>query len=797
MRLRTGSLIGALIAATVVVPGAPVAAQVPGPIDCPQVRPVDQVAPGDVGVGYTVARGSDPEPFDVEVIDILDDGIGPGIPLIVVEVDSPEIDRVGGGWAGMSGSPVYIGGELVGAYAYGFSSGPSKLGGLTPAAAMLEVPTRPTLPAPRSVRTSPEVQAHAAAEHGLSAAAASRMSPLPVPVRLAGPTGDRYDRLAAAFESAHPGTRVVRGGGTSAAAAPSDITAGSNLGVSLAYGDVTAIGMGTATTVCDGVVTGFGHPMLFEGATRLGMHGASTVRVVDDPAGTPYKLANATGPVGTIDHDRLAAVAGRLGVLPVTTPITSTVTSTDDSRTTTGRTDLVHPESVFDAVFTHVVTHFDVKAFDDQYVGGTADVAWTITGERADGTPFSVTRQDRHADMQDLSSQAAAGVAGAAHGIVSNPFEEVRLTGVDYTSTAGTPYRADRIVAARATVSVDAGPFAPASDGIEFEPGSTVQLRVPLQRHRGSLRTVDLALEVPEDAAGYGAITIQGGGEDAVDPFECVFAPEYCADESAEDLDALLAGIEDAPRQDELVASLVLYDEFDEGFEEPAPVATAVARVGEVVTGWAEFPAGASDPDEGEGEGEFLCEAGVTPPFIDVDPTSVHADAIACAADLTIAAGVSTDPPMYAPARAVSRAQVASFLVRVLDLVGAELPEAGRARFTDVRGSVHADSIERLAAAGIVRGRDASTFGPQDPVTRAQIATLLVETVRYVSGEPLLAEGPNPFPDVAGVHADNVTVATELGLVVGRGDGTFGPTGSTRRDQAASVLVRLLDLLVR
>jgi hypothetical protein len=799
VRMRTGLALCATIMATSVAVG-PAAAQEAGPIDCPAVRGVGSLTSGTLGTGYTVSRGTEPEPFDVEVVDVLQDAIAPGVPMIVVEVDSPEIDRVGGIWAGMSGSPVYVEGELIGAVAYGFSLGPSKLGGVTPAAAMLEVPGRPTLPPPPGARSVPmpaEVRSLAVAEHGVSAAAARSMRPLEVPVRLSGPTGAKFDQVADAFEAAHPGTSVVRGAAAgSAAGAPTDIVAGGNLAVSLAYGDYSAVGVGTATTVCGDVVTGFGHPLLYDGATRLGMHGADAVRVVDDPTLTPYKLANATGPVGTIDQDRLAAVAGRLGALPLTTAITSSITNRDDGRTTAGRTDLVHPGSLLEAVLVHGWVNYDTRVLDDVYFAGTSLVSWTISGVRADGSPFSVTREDRHASAEDLSSESLFDVALAAHGIHDNPYEEVRVTSVDYAASAGSPFRVDRILAREVTASVDGGP---AQRGLlELQPGSEVVVRVPLQRHRGATRTVEMTLEVPADATGYGYLQVSGGSGGDEDPFECLWYPEYCEGPSAQDLDGLLASIADGPRGDDLVAELVLFsEEFDgelpegpvEFDDEPDPVVSTTLRLDEVVTGSAALEA-AVPGDDGLG----WCDPDQELPFLDVDPASVHAANIACAGATGITEGVSFDPPLFAPGRVVTRAQAATFLSRTLEVAGYELPEVTRPRFTDVRGSVHADNVERLAEAGIVRGRTATTFAPNVPVTRAQTATLLVEALRWATGDPLEGGG-SMFPDVGGVHADNIGVASDLGLMLGDTEGLFRPNASTRRDQTATVLVRTLEVL--
>jgi hypothetical protein len=129
-------LYGALVAGvTITAMLSPAEAQVPpeGPIDCPDVMPVSEITDGMLGTGWTVSEGRDPEPFDAEVLGVLPDAIAPGRDMIVVDTSSPAITEAGGIWFGMSGSPVYHDGRLMGALAFGLSFGPSSIAGLTPA----------------------------------------------------------------------------------------------------------------------------------------------------------------------------------------------------------------------------------------------------------------------------------------------------------------------------------------------------------------------------------------------------------------------------------------------------------------------------------------------------------------------------------------------------------------------------------------------------------------------------------------------------------------------------------------
>lgn len=102
--------------------------------------------------GLTVEKGTVPDPFTATVLGVVENGIAPDLDLIIVDTDSPAIQRAGGIWAGMSGSPVYAqDGRLIGAVAYGLSAGPSPIAGVTPAEDMYAVLDRPgsTVPPPR------------------------------------------------------------------------------------------------------------------------------------------------------------------------------------------------------------------------------------------------------------------------------------------------------------------------------------------------------------------------------------------------------------------------------------------------------------------------------------------------------------------------------------------------------------------------------------------------------------------------------------------------------------------------
>ncbi len=374
---------------------------------CPPAAAVDAAVPGAALHGLTVTSGTDPEPFTGSVIGVLKDGIAPGLDLIMANLDSPELERVHGIWAGMSGSPVYTeDGSLLGAVSYGLSVGPSQVAGITPATEMYSLLDGDSAPAgATSVSLSPSMrQRLVSSGYATTQEAAGGMKRLPVPLAISGLSPERradsrvMSRLAPAGTVPYAAASAPVSGASSTDPGAT-IVAGSNLAAGISYGDLSTMAVGTATAVCGDKVLGFGHPFLFSGATTESMHGADALYIQDDPTGVPFKLANPTGPIGTIVQDRMAGIVGTTGASPTTIPVTSSITSQGRSRD--GRTDVVQPDYLPDFTAFHLLANQD-RVFDE--IGpGVTTYTTTITGTEGDGTPWTYRRSDRTADTADLS----------------------------------------------------------------------------------------------------------------------------------------------------------------------------------------------------------------------------------------------------------------------------------------------------------------------------------------------------------------------------------------------------------
>jgi hypothetical protein len=224
-------------------------------------------------------------------------------------------------------------------------------------------------------------------------------------------------------------------------------------------------------------------------------------------------------------------------------------------------------------------------------------------------------------------------------------------------------------------------------------------------------------------------------------------------------------------------------------------------------------PAGAQVPASRD-IADFACPPELVPVsgFGDV-PTNIHEESIDCVAWYGVTSGTSINT--YSPADVVPRAQMASFIARLIDYVAVRtpsttdgLPEAPAANAfpCDTRPGAHFQAIQRLAAAGVVEGTRTNAegeacFGPGLAITRAQMATFIARAQR-VLGQDVPASAADYFADDDGdTHEDNIDAITAEGITQGvgtnaQGQDRYDPVAPVRRDQMASFLARKLDRLV-
>ena len=204
--------------------------------------------------------------------------------------------------------------------------------------------------------------------------------------------------------------------------------------------------------------------------------------------------------------------------------------------------------------------------------------------------------------------------------------------------------------------------------------------------------------------------------------------------------------------------------------------------------------------------------------FVDLDDVTFGLDEINCLAYYGITVGKTIDPPTYDPSGNVTRGQMALFLHRAATVAGVDFTPAAddqAAMFSDISdlGDAWQTAIKALYAKGIMTGRDATagisgvgsidTFVPAEPITRAEMGVYLRNFVRAASpdlfnrdGELADIEQLDTFPDAhrgtPGAVSTAIAEIYELGITVGRGDGTYGPADLVTRWQMALFITRAL-----
>jgi hypothetical protein len=287
-----------------------------------EILPLEAVRPGMRGIGYTVKEGTRLATFEVEVLDVLRHFL-PKQDVILVRCHGPGFasHRVA---RGMSGSPVYVEGRLVGALAYTWGWALEPLGGVTPIEAMLAEGRRPLEGRPTGAEpATPLRRSRPAPREGRA------LEPIGTGVGVSGfsPAG----RLAVSEALAPFGLDVHAAGGGVAAGAPggwanldAPMAPGAALVIDLLRGDFAVNVLGTCTHVDGDTVYGFGHGFNDLGETLLPMSVGYVYTVVASRE-ISFKLGGAVREVGAILQDRPSGVVGRLGARAPMVPFAVTL----------------------------------------------------------------------------------------------------------------------------------------------------------------------------------------------------------------------------------------------------------------------------------------------------------------------------------------------------------------------------------------------------------------------------------------------------------------------------------------
>lgn len=284
------------------------------PADC---MSLDEVRPGMRAVGRTVFQGTTVDSFSLEILGVVRD-FTPGGGLILARADGDSVQRVGIA-QGMSGTPIFVEGRIIGALAFGWSFSREPITGITPIEEMLDLFTLDRIPERLQGAERPAGRERRAV---LPARSSDERAPQPIATPLAA-AGLHPEALAMLEERLSGlGFAVVQGGGAAFEKAPDagaghesageTLRPGSTMGILLARGDASIAGFGTVTYVDGDRVLGLGHPLLHAGHVDLPLT-TGFVHTVVPLSSASFKWASPGRTVGLLSGDRSVGVSGWLG----------------------------------------------------------------------------------------------------------------------------------------------------------------------------------------------------------------------------------------------------------------------------------------------------------------------------------------------------------------------------------------------------------------------------------------------------------------------------------------------------
>ena len=499
----------------------------------PHFISTDEIELGMTGYAKTVVEGAEIESFDVKVIGFADKGAGQ--PLVLIQVSGDVIERTGGVVQGMSGSPVYVNGRLLGAIAYGYKFGDATKCMVTPIGemtAMWDMPDPLNNPLPRAIdlkkvkeekakrakNDTDDKQADDKAddsqvkESDIQASEGSLVTggaedkadttnvkaedavPLMTPVMVSGFSESAFEMLKA--DLAPLNMVPYAANGMEGRVTKREVEAGSSVGAVLMRGDFKIGALGTATYVEGNKVVAFGHPFLQTGNSNYFLTNSeifTTVTALE----SGFKVGMTGAPIGLINQDRSAGLAGIVGKYPAVIPMEITVTDRQSGTEKTFYMQTIHNEKVAPAFLTAAFCSAIDKTIDRRGAG-TATVDFAIAARSLPGEVYEC--ENMYYDGDNIAVGASGEFSTMIDSLMNNRFRPIEVISIKANVDIDENCRSARMVEVK-------------TDAKEVYPGETINFKVTIRPHRGDVIVEDVPYVVPSDASeGPLNLVLRGGG---------------------------------------------------------------------------------------------------------------------------------------------------------------------------------------------------------------------------------------------------------------------------------------------
>jgi SpoIVB peptidase S55 len=483
-----------------------------------QLFPLEDIRPGMKGTAQTVFSGSQTEDFGVEILGVLPGFPAPRQSAIIARLSGPNAEKTGV-FAGMSGSPVFIDGKLVGAIAFSFPFSKEPIAGITPIKQMIDLfnkgsenenlkpkepravsfaqlassEWKPSLPKPAV--SSVSLLAPVAADSPLMPLLGQQMTPIATPLVFSGITQDSLAMFAPQLIAS--GLLPVSGVGGAAAITPlapfNDKTfpSGSSISVQLVRGDYSLAAAGTVTLRDGDRIYAFGHPFLSLGSSDMPMTECSVVTVVPN-TNNSFKLAVPGQMVGAIAQDRSSGIFGLLGKTPKMIPVKVNLHTSRDRKETYSY------EIANDTFLTPLllnITVFNTITSSERALGdSTISVRGQIKVKGQDAIQI-----DRRFSANNSAILAAGSIAAPVGSLLNSGFDDVQLDGITLDiSSAETKYAGtlERV----------------ALDRTEVRRGEKIEIQAYVRTESGKQFVQRIPVQIPEETAPGQLLIFVGDG---------------------------------------------------------------------------------------------------------------------------------------------------------------------------------------------------------------------------------------------------------------------------------------------
>jgi hypothetical protein len=479
--------------------------------------PLEDLKPGMKGVARTVFAGSEPQEFGVEILGVLPGFPAPRQSAIIARLSGANAEKTGV-FAGMSGSPVYIDGRIIGALAFSFPFSKEPICGITPIKQMIDIfekgmneKNRPAQPHAVSFAQlagtdwKPILPTQSIASATLIAPVSSgsplipllgqQMVPIATPVVFNGISQEALSQFAPQLIA--NGLLPVSGAGGSAAitsmakANEKTLTPGTSISVQLIRGDYSIAASGTVTYRDGDRIYAFGHPFLSLGVADMPMTESSVVTVIPS-VNNSFKLAIPGQMVGAISQDRASGIFGQLGQAPKMVPVKINL------RTSRDRSETYSYEIANDSFLTPLLLNISIFNTIISSERGLGDSTITIKGS-IEVKGHEAIQLDQRFSAANSPVLAAGSVAGPISSLLGSGFDDVQIEGINLDITSSD----SRYSGTLERIAVDR---------TEVRRGEKIEVQAYVRTESGKQFVERIPVTIPEDATPGQLLVFVGDG---------------------------------------------------------------------------------------------------------------------------------------------------------------------------------------------------------------------------------------------------------------------------------------------